>query len=203
MRPLLSRALRRLVPLALLLAAGCTATPPPIFYTLSPQSDPAARVGAPADSEVSVAIGDIVIPDYLDRPQVVVRSGDNTMTLAENHVWVEPLRTLIARTMVYDLGSMLGSRNIYILPQRRPVDLDYIVEVEIGRFETDAAGRALLDSRWRLYGSSGDRLIEQGIVTETTSVEAPLTYENRVAALSDTITSLSRTIAAAIARTRT
>ena len=182
--------------------ASCRQTPPTTFYTLSPIADVQARAGAPAENEVAIGLGEIVVPDYVDRPQVVVRTGQNTMELAELNSWVEPVRAQITRTIALDLSYLLDTRNVFALPSRLPLRLDYIVEVQVGRFDSDAAGRSVLDARWILYDRTGERRLDTGIVTAVEEAAQPLSYDTRIAAMSETVHQLSRAIAQSIAQRR-
>ena len=59
--------------------AGCGSSPKTNFYTLS-----AAAAPAPAGPRISysVAIAAITLPDGIDRPQLVVRTGANQVSVA-------------------------------------------------------------------------------------------------------------------------
>jgi uncharacterized protein len=193
---------RRLAILAVLAAgltlAGCADTPPTRFYTLSPLED--APGGRPlADlPELTVGVGPVTLPPYLDRPQLVTRAGGNRMVLADFDSWVEPLQGMFARVLGENLALLLGTDDVLMLPQRRDVTLDRQVEVDVTRFDVDDAGNAILDAKWWVYGRNGDKLLRSGRST----ISEPATagdYASAAAALSRALGAMSEEIATAIA----
>ena len=195
----MSRMVMRLGLLALLLAgaAACTPTRPTEFYTLATVTGPAARPGG--SEGLTIGLGPISLPQYLDRPEIVTREGTNQMRLAEFHRWAEPLEPLITRIMAEDLYALLDARDVSPLPQRGDLPLDRAVEVDIGRFDADAAGEVVLDARWRLYRGDSTELLASGrsLVREPA---APVPdYAAIVAAMSRAVGQVSEEIAQAIA----
>jgi uncharacterized lipoprotein YmbA len=71
---------------------GCASTKPARFYTLSPLDGTGERSGTvPAEQRIAVAVGPIAIPDYLDRPQILTRSGPRELELSEFERWAGSL----------------------------------------------------------------------------------------------------------------
>jgi uncharacterized lipoprotein YmbA len=103
---------------------------------------------------------------------------------------------------VENLSLLLATDNVISLPQRRPMRLDYQVEVDVTRFDADLSGRALLDARWRVFGRDGERLIGEGRSTIVVPAAEPGTYEAIVAALSKALGQMSAAIASAIEKHR-
>src|SRR5512135_1083107 len=91
--------------LAVLLCA-CGSTAPSRFYTLSP-----VAVNAPMDRDplpqggLTVGVGPVGIPDYLERPHIVTRNGDNGLDLAEYDRWAGSLKQDIMRVLIQDLTN--------------------------------------------------------------------------------------------------
>jgi uncharacterized lipoprotein YmbA len=183
----------------LLLVAACSQTPPTQFYTLSSMQLPASDVGGP---NTVVGVGPVTLPEYLDRPQIVTRESGNRVMLADFSVWVEPINGMFMRVLVENLSLLLATDNVISLPQRRPMRLDYQVEVDVTRFDADLSGRALLDARWRVFGRDGERLIGEGRSTIVEPAAEPGTYEAIVAALSKALGQMSAAIASAIEKHR-
>ena len=153
--------LRRIGPIALGLAllAGCSSSQPTQFYTLSAlvsDSRPDER------STIRLGVGPIALPAYLDRPQVVTRSGNSRMTVADFHQWAEPLETSFQRVLKENLSSRLGTDDVVMLPSRRGLPLDHQVEIDVTRFDADQTGEVVLDARWLIFDGRGDRLQESG-----------------------------------------
>jgi uncharacterized protein len=192
---------RRLAILAVLAAgltlAGCADTPPTRFYTLSPLED--APGGTPPANlpELTVGVGPVTLPPYLDRPQLVTRAGGNRMVLADFDSWVEPLQGMFTRVLGENLALLLGTDDVLLLPQNRDFALDRQVEVDVTRFDVDDAGNAVLDAKWWVYGRNGEKLLRSGRSTITEPAKAD-DYTAAAGALSDALGAMSQEIAHAI-----
>jgi uncharacterized lipoprotein YmbA len=183
----------------LLLIAACSQTQPTQFYTLSSMQLPPREALAP---KTMVGVGPVVLPDYLDRPQIVTRASGNRVMLADFNSWVEPINGMFTRVLVQNLSSLLATENVVALPQRRAARLDYQVEVDVMRFDADLSGRAVLDARWKVFGKDGDRLLEEGRSTIVEPAAEPDSYEAIVAAMSSALAQMSSSIASAIEQHR-
>jgi uncharacterized lipoprotein YmbA len=178
--------------------AACAPTRPTSFYTLSTVAEPGAAASRSGKGLV-VGLGPVTLPQYLDRPDIVTREGENQMRLADFHQWAQPLDSLLARIMAEDLFVLLGAEDVIPLPQRREIPLDRAVEVDVNRFEADQAGEVVLDARWRVYAGDDETLLASGrsVVTEQ---GAPVPdYEAVVAAMSRAVGRVSAEVASAIA----
>ena len=199
---MMESARRRLAILAVLAAgltlAGCADTPPTRFYTLSPLED--APGGTPPANlpELTVGVGPVTLPPYLDRPQLVTRAGGNRMVLADFDNWVEPLQGMFTRVLGENLALLLGTDDVLLLPQNRDFALDRQVEVDVTRFDVDNVGNAVLDAKWWVYGRDGDKLLRSGrsTISEPATVDD---YAAAAAALSRALGAMSTEIAQAIA----
>lgn len=183
---------------ACLLLAGCAAATPTRFYTLSGVLAAPGEAAPGTAQDLTIGVGSVTLPEYLNRPQVVTRDGGNRVTLADFDSWIEPLQGLFARTLVENLSLLLGTDDVLLLPQRRPVRPDYQVEVDVTRFDVDSSGHAVLDARWWVLGERGDEVLRNGrstIVEPTTAGDQAAGAE----ALSRAIGRMSREIAGAIA----
>ncbi len=144
--------------------AACAESQPSRFYLLS-SLPPAEASGS--GKPLSVGVGPISMPEYLNRPQIVTRETDTKLALAEFDRWGEPLGELFSQVMAANLSSLLKTERVYSLPRRRTASLDYQVEIDVYRFDADQAGLVHLTARWSLYGKGGKKLLETGTVSFT------------------------------------
>jgi len=178
-----------------LLLAACAQTQPSRFYTLSSLSDTAATPSA-ASSELAVGVGPISLPNYLDRPEIVRRSTPNEFQVAEFDRWGEQLQDVFPRVMAENLADLLATDRVFLLPQRRATTIDYQVEVNVTRFDTDVGGPAILAVRWEIFDDDGKSLVvDRSTFTET--VEGG-DYGAVATAMSRTVAAFSREVAATI-----
>ncbi|HSA82099.1 MAG TPA: PqiC family protein [Geminicoccaceae bacterium] len=181
-----------------LLLASCAGTSPTRFYTLSSLSATPGETPGMASRDLTVAVGPVTLPEYLNRPQLVTRDGSNRVLLSDFDSWIEPVQGLFARTLVANLAVLLGTDDVLLLAQRRPVRPDYQVEVEVTRFDVDTGGNALLDARWWILDQRAETVLRSG--RSTISQPAPIGNQAAaVQALSGALIGMSREIAGAIA----
>ena len=94
--------------LAVLVLAGCGSSPKANFYTLGSDAPPPRAPAAP----YRIAIGIVTVPDLIDRPQIVTRTGANQVTIDEFARWAEPLQGEIPRVIAANLAD---ARTVAIL----------------------------------------------------------------------------------------
>jgi uncharacterized lipoprotein YmbA len=86
---------------------GCaTSSPPMALHTLVPPA--ASAVAAPARPDrtpLGVAIALPIIPDEVDRAQLVMRSTDGSIAILDNERWAEPLKAALPRANALALAS--------------------------------------------------------------------------------------------------
>jgi len=144
---------------ALLVSAGCAETPPTTFYILSSLPPPAAESLGAGGDKLSLGVGPVTLPTYLDRPQVVSLASANKLQLAEFHKWAGPLPDNVSRVLAENLSILLATENVVTMPQRRATQINYQITFEINRFEADLDGMVALVARWNIHGKDGRKLL--------------------------------------------
>jgi uncharacterized lipoprotein YmbA len=185
--------------LVVVLAAGCfTAHPDPTrFYVLTPMAGEDGTSPAAAPAPVVLGLGPIALPRYLDRAELINRVGANEVQPARFDRWAEPLHLQIARTLAEDLTRLGAVSRVVHHPWYRSRDQDVVLEVDVQRFERDAANHALLAARWRLRCPGDARALrteEATLVDPAVALDAAATAE----ALSRQLGELSRRMAATL-----
>ncbi len=177
----------------LLLATGCSTSPPTRFYVLSNLPPMAVRTG----QDVAVGVGPVDLPDYLDRPQIVTRNGQNELTMAEFDRWGESLKDNAKQVLAENVAVLLPSKKVHTYPWTRATTLNYQVVVKITRFDHTEGGDTVLHARWSI--SSGDGNTEF-LSRETRYVERPdgKGYPETVAAMNRVLAQFSRDVANAV-----
>lgn len=183
--------------LALVLAAGCAGTSPPTnFYTLESVSTPPALAALP---ELSLGLGPLLLPDTLDRPQIVTRKSAYSLELAEFHHWAGDLKADLGRLMGHRLMELLGTERVYRHPWPRHRRLDYQVRIDVLRFDGRLGGEAQLSGTWSLLDGAGRRELHLQAFALQETAAAP-EYRDLVAALSTLADRLAEQIAAVVVR---
>jgi len=170
--------------------AGC-ASPRSSFYTLSPSAKPAADAAG-----YSVAVGPVSVPEVVDRPQIVVRTGPNQLSIDEFNRWASTLPEEIARAVAGNLGSTLGTSRVSVYPGPASSGARYRVAVDVMSFESAPGDSATLDAVW-IVRSEKDGPPRTGRTTATEAVREN-GYPALVAAHGRALGRLSADIAGAI-----
>ena len=177
---------------------GCGTSQPSHFYllrALAPASDSGLSQARP--SSLSLGLGPITFPQYLDRPQIVTKASAHEVELAEFHKWAEPLSENTSHVLAENLSALLSTDRIVQYPWKRSEPLDYQLSLEVIQFDGTKSQEAVLKVRWTLVGEDGETLL----VKKTSHFTEPvggLDYEDFVQAMSRTLDSLSQEIADAI-----
>ncbi len=183
-----------IVGLSLLAQIGCSSTKPSRFYLLSALSPTA---DARDEQGVSVGIGLVSFPKYLDRPQIVTRGGGNRIYFGEFDRWAEPLQQNFVRVLAENLAELLSTDNVIQHPWKHSTRIDYHVLVTVHRFDTTVGGDTVLHVRWSVSDADGNTIVP----TRTARIaESPASagYEPIVQAESMALEQLSRLIATEI-----
>ena len=170
---------------------------PSRFFTLTPlpqavQTPPTNASGG----QISLGIGPVKFPGYLDRDELVNRVSQNRFAIAENDRWAESLADNFTRVLVQNLAALLGTDRIILYPWLGNQKPAYRVEIEVLRFEPDASN-AQLFARWTVRDASDKKpptLRESRLVRPLKGTST----EESVAALSEALGELSQEIAAAV-----
>jgi uncharacterized lipoprotein YmbA len=182
----------RLVRLAIMgalaaLAAACTSSPSR-FYTLSATATPSAT-----SSNLSIAVGPVSVPAAVDRPQIVVSTSANQVTVDDFNRWAAPLQDNLARVVAENLVALLGAPRVTLFPQTLGADVDYRVQIEIRNFESAPGKSASLDAVWTVRRAK-DGKTEAGRTSAREKVDGN-DYEALAAAHSRGVARLSQDIA--------
>jgi uncharacterized lipoprotein YmbA len=182
-----------------LLLTGClgpgTTRPTRLFVLNATATPPATSVEA---SDLRLGVGRILLPELLNRPQIITRTSANKVRMADFSQWAEPLEKSVPRVLSENLARLTGTDQVSVYPWPTQMEIDLRVEIAIIRFEGDTDGEVSLVARWRLIRTDGSRAHPLQVSTHSESA-ADRSTEAVVAAMSRALASLSRDIASAIA----
>lgn len=185
---------------AMLLLNSCGTTPPSRFYTLEAMpANESIQSMAERKIDVHIGVGPVEFADYLDRSQIVTRTNDNEVNLAETHRWAEPLHNNFGRVLAENLSILLNTDKISLHPSRNWSVTDYQVLVHVWQFDASKQGKVTLTANWTIREKGSPGLLTIKKSTFNADVEATASYSDIVHALSKTVELLSREIASVIA----
>ncbi len=186
------------LPLAgLALLTACASSPESSFYILSPLPEAKSRQETLVEGRLSLGIGPVTVPDYLDRPQRVSGVGNQRIEVDEYQRWGGSLRADIANTLGENLAHLLGTSRVVMLPAEVKLPVQYRLVVDVLRFEAESDGQVLLKARWALIDPSA----EVALAMRESSFRQPFAKADpdaQVAALSAALGDLSNEVAETI-----
>lgn len=182
--------------IAVVLLGGCLGgfSSPSRFYSLTPQEAPAQTYKS---SRLFVGVEPVKVPVYLDKPQIVTRNANQVeLSISENNRWAEPLSDAMQNVLASDLGALLPGATVKPSSFRKE-GFDYIVWVEINKFEGTWNRQAELDAWWSILNADG-KIVARNKV----NLSRPLGtgYDNLVQQQSVLLEELAAQIAARLAR---
>lgn len=183
--------------------AGCLGgtSPPSRFYTLAPLE---TRSSQPAmEQNTLMALGPVTLPDYLNRRQIVTRSGQNELIIAEFDRWGGTLDDEITRSLVANLSARLAPANISVFSwQTMPLGVmvaSYRVPVGISRFDGIPGESVVLSARWGIFAkkerAEDSLLVKEATITEKVDGQS---YDALVAAMQRALDRLGKEMADSI-----
>lgn len=139
-----------------LLVAGCGSKAE--FYRLNAET-PAAATG---NSALSLGVGPVSLPGYIDRSELVFQSGPNEFQIPPNVSWAGSLQDNIAAVLARDLQAQLGAREVLTYPWPSGRAPARRVALDVRQFHGISGSDAILEASWRIEGASGGSLSHGG-----------------------------------------
>jgi uncharacterized lipoprotein YmbA len=139
-----------------------------------------------------IGLGPIHIPEYLDRPQMVIAVTDHQYRLSEDHRWAESLDKNISLALFKALPNQLGTERIVRYPWPQRLAIDYQIGIDILEFNVDANSQSRLTAQWfikRKDQTTIDKRFDCRIPSSNTN------YDVMVEAQSQCLSKLGREIA--------
>ncbi len=145
--------------LLLAVVAGLSACGGPAqkYYQLG--SDGAALTGT---TGLSVGVGPVSLPGYVDRAELVFQSGPNEFQVPADAHWTGGLKENISRVLAADLGRRLHSGNVLSFPWNPGAKLRYQVAVDVSQFHAISGQGAILEVSWRVLTPDGKSTVRRG-----------------------------------------
>ena len=178
----------------LLLVAGCAArSPSPSLWRLEPV---AAMPAAWEADAASVYVGPVEVPRYVDRSEIMQRTGPSRLEPEALHRWAEPLDDAILRLIGEELARRLASSRVVTYPEQPRMAVDYQVSVRLARLDGRMGETVDLVARWSLADADSGEVV--AFAREDISEPAGDTMEAFVGAHAAALSELAARIAAAI-----
>lgn len=139
---------------ALLLLTGCGGGEK--FYRLTSDGSAPTRAAG-----VSVGIGPVALPGYIDRAELVFQSGANEFQVPPGARWTGTLGENVLNALRDDVGRRLGSGNVLTFPWPPGSPVRYQVAIDVRTFHAVSGGSATLECSWRVIEPSSGRALSR------------------------------------------
>jgi uncharacterized lipoprotein YmbA len=132
------------------------------FYTLEL---PVPSGSGGGSQPLALGLGPVIIPGYLDQPQLVTRLDDERIAFSPGDRWAGSLRTQFERALALRLMSALGTDDISVFPWWHGHRIDLSVQLNVLAFEADSTGAARLDALWKVKSGQTQEIVRAGRVS--------------------------------------
>jgi uncharacterized lipoprotein YmbA len=173
--------------------AACATTPQTNFYVLTPMAAPANTTEKTGTKRL-IGLGPVTLPALLERKQLVTRTGNNTLQIAELHQWAAPLKDNITQTLTENLAKLLPNDLVKAYPWSAYGQADYHILIDVIRFDATPGQSADFEAEWVVVSEKKPEILTSGR-HKTRSSLADASYSGAVQALSNTLAEFSRRLA--------
>ena len=134
-----------LLPMLLLVACSHSG---PQFYML--EASPAITPVSGLAKTTQIGLGPIHMPEYLNRPQMVIAVGEHQYRLDDDKRWAEHLEQNVSRVLTQQLAGLLGVDQVLRYPWAQRQVIDYQLVLDILSFHHTAGKGVELKAQWQL-----------------------------------------------------
>lgn len=147
--------------LLIMLLTGCTSSSPPTQYFLM---NPDNQAEVLSQTEVNVAVGPVLVPDYLQRKAIAIRRSEHQLAFSSSVLWASPLQQQLPALLRQSLQPMLPSVQLIPFPQTMPVAGRSSLQlmVEILKFDGRPGGEVELSATWLLGDKANAQVLTAG-----------------------------------------
>jgi uncharacterized lipoprotein YmbA len=171
----------------LLCAAACSSGPPRRTYLLTPPIDPAAPTMTPStagdpSAPQRMEVRRILVPDYLDSSDILMRSGNDEVQISTTGRWGERLSLGLTHAMSADLAARMPQ---YSIVQDGSSNPSRQLRITITALDLWPNGHCVLAANWSIVDQDSSIAVTSGsakfdnlnaggtaIVTDASLVEA-------------------------------
>ncbi|HLW70525.1 MAG TPA: PqiC family protein [Candidatus Binataceae bacterium] len=192
-----------------MLVAGCSSVlaplPDPTHYFILSADSPAASspqsAAANASAKLVIGLGPVNFPDYLARSEMVTRLSEDRLAISSDERWAEPLDVSFKRVLAHDLSNALNGAQVAVFPWvGETLQPNYLVEMTVDRFDTDAQGAAQLVARWTVSATNPTRVVYSSTSVINVPASSGADRSAAVGALNQAVSQYGGELAAAIFR---
>ncbi|MFA7173902.1 MAG: PqiC family protein [Kiritimatiellia bacterium] len=180
--------------------AGCMHSPIPRLYLLHSKRGDADTAADSSSHKGLIILRPVVMAEYLNRPQIILRKGEREVMHAEFDRWAEPLKTQAHNYLVEALASALPEYNIKSLIRGDKTKHLFEIVVVIHTLDGTPGESVCLRANWQIFSAAEElRSFAEG-KSDLSAICSEPGISGMVAATEAVLNQLSREIAIAFAQ---
>ena len=131
-----------------LVLSGCASSPDPRLYVLDGSN--AQRTQSSLGSDISILVSPVVLPDYMNRPEIVFKSGDNRIIVNQNDRWAGSLKDNVTSVITSNLSAYLNTNESFDYFANFTAKPDVTVRIRVLEFGRVDDLTSVLNVSWEL-----------------------------------------------------
>ena len=168
------------------LLAACSVVPSTHFYLLQALETGTIQLNESQLKPITVLVNPIKFPEYLDRPQIVLRDSNYRFQLSENHRWAEPLSNEFSRVFIENLNNRITPGHALVYSELNGIQPNINLTIKVVRLDVNTADQAVLSVKWAYW--TGENTEKMARFTNEYSVPIKnKDYQSRIEAQSRAI----------------
>lgn len=153
------------------LLMACQHSPKKNYFYLTPINTTEKSSTDSASVTQLIGLGPIDIPEYLTRSQIIDSQADNSLVMADNAYWAEPLDKSIARVISLNLIHMNVARSIVDFPWRNDSKPRYSFRLHIDDLSRNGKN-ATINAIWELVDNGNKTTLMRHHFVRSISAES-------------------------------
>jgi len=138
---------------------ACSSGPPLRTFVLTPPLASTALAPTTASATDRILIRHVIVPDYLDTTDILLRDGTNEVKVNGTGRWDERLSQGLTRALAADLAARLPSEAV-VLDTSSPAQQQVLITVNSLDLWPD--GRCVLAATWTIVDHHAPRAVDGG-----------------------------------------
>ncbi len=138
---------------------SCTSYQQTTYYLLSAIKPPPSILEVKSNHTLMrILVKNIKFPDYLDRPQMILRDNEYKLELSEYHRWAEPLKDDFTRVFIENLNTRITPNIASNYAGLKGVKPSHKLSVEVLRMDVNTQHQVILITKWSLFSEKNNDL---------------------------------------------
>ncbi len=134
------------------LMVNCATSKPSNFYNITVIKNNNFKIEN--NKKISIGIKQVIIPNYLSRPQIVTVKNKSEFNVSETNRWLESLQYSIQRAVADNISSYNENFTAKSINFEKD-NFDYVIQIEVNRMDGNFNGFVELDSFYTIKDKYG------------------------------------------------